>query len=57
MVAQRAQLRMDDAFTLLRGHARRNNLRLSDFARQVVARELDPATLSLTRQTPEKSPT
>ena len=55
VVAQSSELPMNDAFALLRGYARGNNLRLSDVARQVVARELDPATLSLTRRASEKS--
>jgi GAF domain-containing protein len=54
VVAQSSELPMGDAFALLRGYARGNNLRLSDVARQVVARELDPATLSLAPRTSEK---
>lgn len=37
VLAQQNNLSMDAAFALLRNHARNNNLRLSDVARQVVA--------------------
>jgi GAF domain-containing protein len=39
------ELTMDIAFTALRSYARRNNLRLSDVARAVADRELDPAVV------------
>ncbi len=51
VIAQKTDLRMDAAFALLRGHARGNQLRLGEVARQIVARELDPATLSPSRPT------
>ncbi len=53
VVAQRAGLRMDDSFNLLRSHARDNNLRLSEVARQVVSRELDPVALAAARPAAE----
>lgn len=40
VVAERAGLDMDDAFTLLRRYARRHNLRLSDVAHAVSTRAL-----------------
>ena len=46
VVAQRLELRMDEAFDRLRRYARGNNVRLADVARRVVDREFDPATLS-----------
>jgi hypothetical protein len=39
-LAQRGSLDMDDAFSALRSYARENNLRLTDLARAVVAREI-----------------
>ena len=40
VVSERAGLDMDDAFTLLRGYARKRNLRLSDVAHAVSTRAL-----------------
>lgn len=40
VLAQQAGLDMDDAFAALRGYARRNNLRLTEVARDVVQRRL-----------------
>jgi GAF domain-containing protein len=45
VVAQQTELPMDEAFGLLRDHARRSNMRLTDVAHQIVTRELDPASL------------
>lgn len=53
VIAQRAGLRMDAAFDRLRDYARSHDLRLSDVARQVVARELDATTFA---PTPSASP-
>jgi GAF domain-containing protein len=46
VLSQLAGVSMDQAFEQLRGYARRNNLRLADVARQMVHRELDPASLT-----------
>lgn len=56
VVAQHTGLAMDEAFNLLRSHARTNNLRLADVARTVVDRELDPTTFSHTRTTAPRMP-
>lgn len=40
VIAERASLPMDEAFELLRNHARRNNRKLNDVARDVVAGNL-----------------
>jgi hypothetical protein len=45
MTGERRHLPMDEAFTLLRHHARRNNLRLADVARSIVDGTIDPDTL------------
>jgi GAF domain-containing protein len=45
MVAERADLSMEDAFAALRNHARRNNLRLADVANDVIGGRLSAATL------------
>jgi GAF domain-containing protein len=45
VIAERAGLAIDDSFTLLRGHARRNNLKLSDVALDVVEGRLPMAAL------------
>ncbi len=45
MVAERANLNMEQAFITLRDHARRNNLRLVDVAHGVIDGTLDPSTL------------
>jgi len=45
MVGERRHLPMDEAFTVLRHHARRNNLRLADVARHIVDSTIDPDTL------------
>jgi GAF domain-containing protein len=45
MIGERCQLPMDQAFALLRHHARRNNLRLADVARSIVDGTIDPSTL------------
>jgi GAF domain-containing protein len=42
VLAISGQLGMDEAFTALRGYARRNNRRLSDVARALADRDLDP---------------
>ena len=40
MVAESARVDMDEAFTRLRQHARRHNLRLADVAQAVSTRAL-----------------
>jgi AmiR/NasT family two-component response regulator len=45
MIGERRHLPMDEAFALLRHHARRNNLRLADVARSIVDGTIDPSTL------------
>ena len=45
MIGEPRQLAMDEAFALLRHHARRNNLRLADVARSIVDGTVDPSTL------------
>ncbi|MET0326870.1 MAG: GAF and ANTAR domain-containing protein [Ilumatobacteraceae bacterium] len=45
MIAERQRLRMDEAFGRLRQHARSNNLRLADVARELVAGDLAPDEL------------
>jgi GAF domain-containing protein len=42
VVAERGQLEMDAAFDLLRRYARTNRIGLSDTARRIVQRDLDP---------------
>ena len=46
MLAERRQIEMDDAFTLLRSHARTTNQRLSDVASAIVGGSLDANTLA-----------
>ncbi len=46
IVAERKSLNMDQAFATLRNHARRNNLRLADVARDVISGTLTPAALA-----------
>lgn len=46
VLAERAGLDMNDAFTLLRTHARNNNLRLGDLARDVVEGNIEAAALT-----------
>lgn len=45
VVAQQLTLSMDRAFEQLRGYSRRNNLRLSELARQVVTGEISAVSL------------
>ncbi|GAA2615058.1 GAF and ANTAR domain-containing protein [Actinomadura fulvescens] len=47
VLAERHDCSMQQAFTALRGHARDHNLRLTDLARALVSRSLDPAELDL----------
>ena len=42
IVAERATVPMDEAFALLRSHARNRNLRLDDVARSVIDGSLQP---------------
>lgn len=42
IVAERASMPMDQAFTMLRSHARNHNLRLDDVARSVIDGTLEP---------------
>jgi GAF domain-containing protein len=46
MIGERRHMSMDEAFTLLRHHARSNNLRLADLARSIVDGRLDPSTIA-----------
>jgi GAF domain-containing protein len=46
MVAARARVPMDQAFTRLRSHARNHNQRLADVASNVVEGTLDPDTMA-----------
>lgn len=46
MVAERRGLGVDEAFTLLRSHARGHNRRLADVARDVIAGALPPSELA-----------
>jgi AmiR/NasT family two-component response regulator len=43
-IAERGQLPVDEAFSRLRRHARHNNLRLADVARDTVHGSIDPST-------------
>jgi transcriptional regulator with GAF, ATPase, and Fis domain len=45
IVAERRQLDMDQAFALLRSHARSNRTQLGDVARAIIDHELSPADL------------
>ncbi|HUY20948.1 MAG TPA: GAF and ANTAR domain-containing protein [Acidimicrobiales bacterium] len=45
VVAERRHVGMDEAFALLRGHARSNGIPLSDVARAIIHRSLAPAEL------------
>lgn len=54
VLAERGDLAMDDAFQLLRKHARDHNLRLHDVAQGIVGRTVDPATLLTARRPPAK---
>ncbi|RZT87262.1 GAF domain-containing protein [Pseudonocardia sediminis] len=46
VLAQSSGLALEVAFERLRGYARRGNLKLSDVARRVVTRDLDPAAVT-----------
>jgi ANTAR domain-containing protein/GAF domain-containing protein len=50
VIAQLFDLGMDEAFGVLRDHARRGNLRLAEVARGVVAREIDRDALLAARR-------
>ena len=54
VLAVTGELTMDSAFTALRSYARRNNLRLSDVARTIADRELDPEVV-LTRSASDRT--
>jgi hypothetical protein len=45
IVAERRQIDMDQAFSLLRGYARSNRTQLSDVARAIIDHSLAPAEL------------
>jgi GAF domain-containing protein len=45
MIGERRQVPMEEAFVLLRHHARRNNRRLADVARSIVDGTIDPSSL------------
>jgi GAF domain-containing protein len=44
IIAERHQVPVDDAFDRLRRHARNNNQRLADVARDTVSGDIDPST-------------
>jgi AmiR/NasT family two-component response regulator len=52
VLSQRGGLDMDQAFALLRRHARDHGLRLTEVARAVVTRELSPDRLIGLTRTP-----
>ena len=54
VLAARGDVDVDDAFQTLRGYARRNRLRLSDVARQVIDGTLSGATLRVSRGVPQR---
>jgi AmiR/NasT family two-component response regulator len=45
-VAQARRISVDEAFTIIRGYARRNNRRLGDVARTIVTDPAGPATIT-----------
>jgi AmiR/NasT family two-component response regulator len=45
IIAERRRIPVDEAFAQLRRHARNNNLRLADVARDTIAGAIDPSTL------------
>ena len=47
VLAERRGIHVDEAFRVLRQHARSKGERLSDVARRVIERELDPADLPM----------
>ena len=47
MIAERGELPMDEAFTRLRRHARNNNLRLAEVARDIVNGTIDTSALNV----------
>ena len=49
MVAEREGLDMEEAFAMLRNHARNHNLRLADVARDVIAGTLAASQLDRPR--------
>jgi hypothetical protein len=48
MLAEQARIDLDAAFLRLRAHARANNLRLADVARELIGGQLSTATLAET---------
>ena len=52
MIVVRAGVDMEQAFERLRGHARRNNLQLSQLAREVVDGTVDPSSLGAVDSAP-----
>ena len=54
VLAERGGLTMDDAFQVLRRHARDHNLRLHDVARGIVERTVDPDGILAGRKPPGK---
>ena len=56
VVAEQAGVDMDEAFRLLRRHARHHNRRLSEVVAAVVNRELSATDLRVTRRTPGTRP-
>jgi GAF domain-containing protein len=50
ILAERGSLTMDDAFNVLRRHARDHNLRLHDVARGIVERTVDPVAILAARK-------
>jgi len=52
VIAERLGLHVDEAFDLMRRHARSENEKLSDVARRVVSRELDLGSSRPTKRSP-----
>ncbi len=54
VLAQHTGQSMNAAFDRLRGYARRNNLRLSEVARELAGGALDPATIFTAATSPQR---
>ena len=52
MLAEYMAISVDDAFTMLRTHARTHNIKLTDTARRVVSGALSPETFGTSTRTP-----
>jgi len=56
IVAERRNVDMDEAFALLRSHARSNRIQLSNVARAIIDRSLAPADLQLAADVKHRAP-